>query len=160
MTTRESGRALPAARGPLPGFALVLHTHLPFVVSHGRWPHGSDWLNEAAVGCYLPLLDVARRLAAAGVSPRWTINVSPVLAEQLVSGTFHKELEFFMDTRLRFCEENRQHFRRSGEEALVALTYRWEAYLDGVWGLWRGIGGDLVGALAELGARGHLEEGL
>ena len=30
-------------------FALVLHTHLPMVVNHGRWPHGSDWLNEASV---------------------------------------------------------------------------------------------------------------
>ena len=28
-------------------FSLVLHTHLPMVVNHGRWPHGSDWLNEA-----------------------------------------------------------------------------------------------------------------
>jgi 1,4-alpha-glucan branching enzyme len=37
-------------------FALVLHTHLPMVVNHGRWPHGSDWLNEAAFECYLPLL--------------------------------------------------------------------------------------------------------
>src|SRR5438105_2959085 len=37
-------------------FSLVLHTHLPMVVNHGRWPHGSDWLNEATFECYLPLL--------------------------------------------------------------------------------------------------------
>src|SRR5438132_1409627 len=37
-------------------FALVLHTHLPMVINHGRWPHGSDWLSEATFECYLPLL--------------------------------------------------------------------------------------------------------
>ena len=55
------------------------------VVNHGRWPHGSDWLNEAAFECYLPLLEVAHRLVADGISPKWTINISPVLAEQLAS---------------------------------------------------------------------------
>src|SRR5439155_1540542 len=44
-------------------FALVLHTHLPFVLGHGRWPHGSDWLMEVAAGCYLPLLDTEESIA-------------------------------------------------------------------------------------------------
>jgi len=25
-------------------FSFVLHNHLPYVLSHGRWPHGTDWL--------------------------------------------------------------------------------------------------------------------
>ena len=29
-------------------FSFVLHSHLPYVLSHGRWPHGTDWLFEAA----------------------------------------------------------------------------------------------------------------
>src|SRR2546426_585379 len=33
-------------------FALVLHTHLPFVLGHGRWPHGSDWLMEVAAPAF------------------------------------------------------------------------------------------------------------
>ena len=28
-------------------FVLALHSHLPWVLNHGRWPHGSDWLTEA-----------------------------------------------------------------------------------------------------------------
>src|SRR5262245_33131928 len=64
-------------------FCLVLHTHLPMVVNHGRWPHGSDWLCEATFECYLPLLDVAHRLLADGIKAKWTLNVSPVLTEQL-----------------------------------------------------------------------------
>src|SRR2546426_7502899 len=31
----------------------TLHTHLPFVLNHGRWPFGSDWLSEATVQSYL-----------------------------------------------------------------------------------------------------------
>jgi 1,4-alpha-glucan branching enzyme len=153
---RESSRT-PSVDSGRPAFALVLHTHLPFVLNHGRWPHGSDWLNEATVECYLPLLDTARRLVADGISPRWTINISPVLAEQLASPVFQKEIEFFIETRLRYVEDNRGYFRRTGQAALVALTHYWEEYFQRMWGLLRGVDGDLLGAFAELGTAGHLE---
>jgi Glycosyl hydrolase family 57 len=48
-------------------FVLALHSHLPYVLNHGRWPHGSDWLCEAAIDSYLPLLEVLQRLAAEGL---------------------------------------------------------------------------------------------
>ena len=38
--------------------AIVLHAHLPYVVNHGTWPHGMEWLHEAAAETYLPLLRV------------------------------------------------------------------------------------------------------
>ncbi len=76
-------------------FSLVLHTHLPMVVNHGRWPHGSDWLNEAVFECYLPLLETAQGLVNDGISPKWTINISPILAEQLASPECQKELAFY-----------------------------------------------------------------
>ena len=40
---------------PVGTFTFVLHSHLPWVLHHGRWPHGVDWLNEAAAETYLPL---------------------------------------------------------------------------------------------------------
>ena len=36
--------------------AITLHAHLPYVVNHGTWPHGIEWLHEAAAETYLPLL--------------------------------------------------------------------------------------------------------
>ena len=48
------------------GFILPLHSHLPWVLHHGRWPHGSDWLCEAALETYLPLLDTFRQLEREG----------------------------------------------------------------------------------------------
>ncbi len=30
-------------------FVFTLHSHLPYVLNHGAWPHGSDWLSEAVL---------------------------------------------------------------------------------------------------------------
>ena len=38
-------------------FVLGLHSHLPWVLHHGRWPHGTDWLCEAALDTYLPVFE-------------------------------------------------------------------------------------------------------
>ena len=138
-------------------FSLVLHTHLPMVVNHGRWPHGSDWLNEATFECYLPLLDVAHRLVAEGLSPRWTINISPVLTEQLASPEFQKELSFYYENVRRACAESREHFKREGHEQIVGLTHYWEEFYERMWELHRRIGGDIPGTFADLQRGGHLE---
>src|ERR687892_175235 len=138
-------------------FSLVLHTHLPMVVNHGRWPHGSDWLNEATFECSLPLLDVAHRLVAEGLSPRWTINISPVLTEQLASPEFQKELSFYYENVRRACAESREHFKREGHEQIVGLTHYWEEFYERMWELHRRIGGDIPGTFADLQRGGHLE---
>ena len=74
-------------------FVLALHSHLPYVLNHGRWPHGSDWLCEAALETYLPLLEALRALADDGVAAPVTIGFTPVLANQLVHPTFAAELD-------------------------------------------------------------------
>ncbi|MEM9753736.1 MAG: hypothetical protein AAF916_10170, partial [Planctomycetota bacterium] len=38
----------PEKPNALGSFCLVLHGHLPYVLHHGTWPHGEDWLYEAA----------------------------------------------------------------------------------------------------------------
>src|SRR5262249_28921014 len=124
-------------------FSLVLHTHLPMVVNHGRWPHGSDWLNEAAFECYLPLLETLHRLVADGISPKWTINLSPVLTEQLASPEFQKEIQFYYDNVRRACVETREHFVHEGQKDIVALTHFWEEFYERMWELHRRIGGDI-----------------
>ncbi|MFR9800774.1 1,4-alpha-glucan branching protein domain-containing protein [Pseudonocardia sp. RS010] len=64
-------------------FCLVLHSHLPWVAHHGRWPVGEEWLYQAWAQAYLPLADVLRRLAAEGRRDLLTLGVTPVLAAQL-----------------------------------------------------------------------------
>ena len=36
-------------RRPVGSLAIVLHGHIPWVMHHGRWPHGENWLLEAAL---------------------------------------------------------------------------------------------------------------
>ena len=138
-------------------FALVLHTHLPMVVNHGRWPHGSDWLNEATFECYLPLLEVAHRLVGDGISPKWTLNLSPVLTEQLASPEFQKELAFYHENVRRACAEGREHFKKTGASEYLGLCDFWEEHYDRMWELHRRIGGDIPATFAELQRGGHVE---
>src|SRR2546430_7055361 len=91
--------------------ALSLHPPPRMVLNHGRCPHGSDWLCEAASECSLPLLETAHRLVADGISPKWTINLSPILTEQLASPEFQKELSFYYENVRRACEIGRASCR-------------------------------------------------
>ena len=64
-------------------FALVLHSHLPWLAHHGRWPVGEEWLYQSWAATYLPVTDVLRRLAAEGRTRMLTLGITPVLAAQL-----------------------------------------------------------------------------
>jgi 1,4-alpha-glucan branching enzyme len=135
----------------------TLHTHLPFVLNHGRWPHGSDWLSEVTVECYLPLLRVLRRLAADDIGPTVTINISPVLSEQLASPIFRDELEAFLTQRLASCDDVRRHYQDTHEDDLAALCLYWRNFYDGIRAEFEALGGDLLGAFRTLADRDALE---
>ena len=83
---------------------LALHSHLPYVLNHGRWPHRSDWLCEAAIDSYLPLLEQLQCLAASETRAPITIDFTPVLANQLASARFALELEAYFEQRLATCD--------------------------------------------------------
>jgi len=86
-------------------FVLTLHSHLPYVLNHGRWPHGSDWICEAAVDTYLPLLESLRTLEDEGVAVPVTLGITPVLANQLASEDFRTELGAFFSQRFKALDE-------------------------------------------------------
>ncbi|MCX2712586.1 glycoside hydrolase family 57 protein [Mycolicibacterium sp. J2] len=69
---------------PVPGlFTLVLHTHLPWLAHHGRWPVGEEWLYQSWAASYLPLVRVLRTLAAEGRGHLVTLGMTPVVTAQL-----------------------------------------------------------------------------
>jgi 1,4-alpha-glucan branching enzyme len=71
-------------REQVPGqFSLVLHTHLPWLAHHGRWPVGEEWLYQSWAASYLPLARVLRTLAAEGRSRLITLGLTPVVTAQL-----------------------------------------------------------------------------
>ena len=68
----------------VPGlFTLVLHTHLPWLAHHGRWPVGEEWLYQSWAAAYLPLWRVLRTLADEDRHSLITLGVTPVVNAQL-----------------------------------------------------------------------------
>jgi 1,4-alpha-glucan branching enzyme len=138
-------------------FVLALHSHLPYVLNHGRWPHGSDWLCEAAVDTYLPLLERLEQLSAEGTPAPLTIGFTPVLANQLASPAFASELEAFFTQRLAACDEAPAALTASGDVALVPLVDFWRSRLIRLRALFRKIEANLVAAFRRLQEQGRLE---
>ena len=64
-------------------FALVLHSHLPWLAHHGSWPVGEEWLHQAWSGSYLPLLQLLDELADEGRRHLLTLGITPVLVTEL-----------------------------------------------------------------------------
>ncbi len=42
--------------------AIVLHSHMPYVEGFGTYPFGEEWLFDAVIRSYLPVLEMAERL--------------------------------------------------------------------------------------------------
>lgn len=138
-------------------FVLALHSHLPWVLNHGRWPHGSDWLCEAAIDTYLPLLEMLRALEREGVNAPVTIGFTPVLANQLADPVFGRELEVYFSQRLATCREAPASLAATGDNELVPLVDFWRAHYERLLGLYRSINGDLLGAFRALEEAGRIE---
>ncbi len=138
-------------------FVLMLHSHLPWVLGHGRWPHGSDWLCEAAVDSYLPLLDRLQRFDADGVRAPVTVGITPVLAAQFASPAFNKELEHFFTHRLRACEEAPASLRVTKDTELLPLVDFWRGRLTHLRDVFQRADGDLVAAFRRLEDEGLIE---
>ena len=138
-------------------FILTLHSHLPWVLNHGRWPHGSDWLCEAALDTYLPLLETLEALEQAGVAAPVTLGITPVLGNQLASPAFAEEMEAFFAQRLKACDEAPASFTVTHDEALLPLVAYWRDRLARLQARFRRSDGDLVRAFRALEGRGRLE---
>ncbi len=136
---------------------VMLHSHLPYVLNHGRWPHGSDWICEAAIDTYLPLLESMRVLQAANVAAPLTLGITPILANQLEHPTFTRELEDYFDQRLAACDEAAGSLVATDEEHLLPLAGFWRERLQRLRRLFHDIGGDLPAAFRELQDAGRVE---
>ena len=138
-------------------FVLVLHSHLPYVLNHGRWPHGSDWICEAALDTYLPLIETLRSLEADGVRAPITLGITPILASQLANPAFKTELEAYLEQRLTACIECEGALPGTADANLIDNTRWWYDKYTRLRETWNSIGGDIVAALRRLEEAGRLE---
>jgi 1,4-alpha-glucan branching enzyme len=113
---------VPPDRDGVGDLAIVLHSHMPYVEGFGTYPFGEEWLFDAVIRSYLPVLEVARDL---------TMTVTPVLADQLEdAGAAERLRRFLVEWRIgaaeadlpqvpeecrAACEGERERYRRALE---------------------------------------------
>jgi len=101
---------------------------MPYVLSHGKSPHGTDWLTEATAECYLPILDALDRLNQQGIKPRWVFNITPILAEQLDDEAFKDGFEAYCQEKIDAALADQKKFRLEGPLWMEGLAGMWQRY--------------------------------
>jgi len=135
-------------------FALVLHAHLPYVRSHGMWPFGEETLYEAMAETYLPLLRLLERLYAEGVEARFTLGITPILAEQLADARVREGFWAYARDRLERAQGD--YLRYQGTDLEASARHQvafWELTLDH----FHHLRGDLLAAFRRAQDRGQVE---
>ncbi len=142
---------------PFGYWTLVLHTHIPYVLTHGKSPHGTDWLCESLAECYLPLYALTHRLAAQGVPARYTVSFTPILQEQLAHPDFRAEATGYLQQGLAHARDDQRHFQAQGDRWKAGLAYLWERAYETALERYQSLGGDVLGAFARLQDAGCIE---
>ncbi|WP_406831610.1 1,4-alpha-glucan branching protein domain-containing protein [Pedococcus sp. KACC 23699] len=122
---------------PVPGtFCLVLHSHLPWLPGHGVWPLGEEWLFQAWVESYLPLVAELDSLAAQGHRNVLTLGVTPVLAAQLDHPRMRRDVGTWVglaQQRARELGFDADPVRRAAASREYAAAAVAERLLEGRW---------------------------
>jgi 1,4-alpha-glucan branching enzyme len=123
--------------------AIVLHSHMPYVEGFGTYPFGEEWLFDAVIRSYLPVLEVAERL---------TMTVTPVLADQLEDGGVHRRLrDFLIDLRIAAAEADLGQVPPECRAACEAERDRYRHALE----LLEAVGGDPLRAFQRSAEEGR-----
>ncbi|HEY0318201.1 MAG TPA: 1,4-alpha-glucan branching protein domain-containing protein [Solirubrobacterales bacterium] len=102
--------------------AIVLHSHMPYVEGFGTYPFGEEWLFDAVIRSYLPVLEVARDV---------TLTVTPVLADQLEdAGTRERLRRFLVDWRIGAAEADMDEVPEECRSACEAELRRYRRALE------------------------------
>jgi 1,4-alpha-glucan branching enzyme len=133
-----TGPARRSARTDTVGdLAIVLHSHMPYVEGFGTYPFGEEWLFDAVVRSYLPVLEIARDL---------TMTVTPVLADQLEDpGTRERLREFLVKYRIGSAADDARELDPECRPAAEAELARYRSALE----LLDGSGGDVLRIFGE-----------
>ena len=115
-------------------FALMLHAHIPYCRKSGTWPAGEEWLFEAMIESYIPLLELLRALHMDGIRPGIMVGLVPVLLEQLADGYMKDRFCEYMEDRIRRAHHDIERFR--SDPARRAVAEYWRDTFDERYRLW------------------------
>ena len=140
----------------MPGtLSFVLHAHMPYVKKHGVWPHGEEWVFEVLAETYIPLINTIYRLHEEGIKAKLTINVTPILLEQLADNYMKNRFEEYVKTRIDSAEGDIKRLQRKKEfQKLAEMYYN---YYVSIYESFRKYNRDIPGALKDLQDKGLIE---
>lgn len=124
--------------------AIVLHSHMPYVEGFGTYPFGEEWLFDAVIRSYLPVLEVARDL---------TLTVTPVLADQLEdAGAAERLRRFLVEWRIGAAEADLRQVPEDCRAACEGERRRYSHALE----LLDAAGGDPLAPFRRAAAEGRV----
>ena len=148
-------QSLGEARSDRAQLLFVLHAHLPYVLGHGTWPHGEEWLWEAAAESYLPLIVMLRRRVRRGLHRRvLSVGLTPILCEMLADDRFPAGLERWLRQKADAARADAAQFI---DDPKATLARAWAERFDGLIEQFQSIDRDLLAAFRALRDAGVVE---
>jgi len=139
-------------------FTFVLHSHLPYCRRAGRWPHGEEWLHEAAAETYLPLLNAVTDLHEDGLPVRLTLGLTPILCEQLSDPLVQAHFEAYLEEKIAAAAKDVPRFQAEGNEhATYLATFYHDWYAETLRSFRERHGRDILGGFRRLQDAGVVE---
>ena len=87
--------------------AIVLHAHLPYVRKNEKNSLEEDWLFQAILECYIPLLQVMESSKKRDFdNTKLTLSLSPTLLSLLQNKQNQKKFSSWIKTRLEFLKSS------------------------------------------------------
>jgi 1,4-alpha-glucan branching enzyme len=146
-----------SATKPAGYLTFTLHAHLPYVVNHGTWPHGIEWLHEAAAETYLPLLRVLARLEADGIALHCNLNISPILLEQLAHPVFKAEFPKYLERKIIAAREDESYFIYMDEHRYAETARFWRSFFSEALNAFEALDRDIIKAFRHFNDKGLIE---
>jgi 1,4-alpha-glucan branching enzyme len=137
-------------------FGLVLHGHIPWCKKSGVWPAGEEWLMEAMNETYIPMLNILSQFNKNRVKTAITINITPILAEQLADDYMKQRFTEYMENLISRAKSDIKRFENHQERKNIAEFHlkNFEHNLDN---FYHNYYRDLLGSFKWLQDEGMLE---
>ncbi len=130
--------------------AIVLHAHLPYVKKNENNSLEEDWLFQAILECYIPLLQVIESSKKQNANnTKLTLSLSPTLLSLLQNKQIQKKFSSWIKTRLEFLKDLSQK-EQSASKFLTRNIKNNYLY-------WEKCSGDLIERFKNLNTTGNLD---
>tara|TARA_A100001388_G_C28772640_1_gene504930 strand:+ start:1263 stop:2846 length:1584 start_codon:yes stop_codon:yes gene_type:complete len=142
--------------GPYPNkknlgkLAIVLHAHLPYVKKNEKNSLEEDWLFQAILECYIPLLQVLESSKKKNANnTKLTLSLSPTLLSLLQNEQIQEKFSSWINTRLGFLKEL-SHKEQCAAKFLIRNIKNNYSY-------WEKCSGNLIEGFKNLNITGNLD---